>query len=101
MRRNIEVADDEVNDVGEGVEVAVSAGAVLDDFDDAVQSLGDGIGQIVLDEGQDVLEVRLEGADEGAQRGDAGAQRGGHPGAQELLCRPPCIGIPRTGRTGP
>ena len=59
MRRDIEVSDDEVDDVGERVEIAVSACAVLDDLDDAVQSLGDGVGQIVLDKGEDVLKMNV------------------------------------------
>ena len=86
VRRDIEVTDDEVDDVGECIQVAISAGAVLDDRDDAIESFGDGVGQIVLDEGEDVVEMRLQRADERAQRGNAASQGGGHPGAQELLC---------------
>lgn len=78
--------DDEIDDVGERIQVAVSAGGVLDDFDDAVESFADGVGQIVLDVGEDVVEIRLQPADERAQRGDAASQGGGHLGAQELLC---------------
>ncbi len=84
MRRDIKVSDDEVR---ECVQVSVFSGAVLDDLDDAFESFGDGVLQIVLAEGADVGERRLEGADERAQQGDAGAQSGGHLGAEELLNR--------------
>ena len=70
----------------------------FDDLDEPGQSLGDGVGQIVLDKGQDVLEVHLEGSDEGALRGDAGAQRASHPGAQEVLCRRPVSVSPEEGK---
>lgn len=86
VRRDIEVSDDEVDDVGEGFQGAVSAGAILDDLvDDAVESFGDGIGEIVFDEGEDVCAMGLGRTDEGAQRRDAAALGGGHPPAQELL----------------
>ena len=74
MRRNVEVADGQVDHVGEVVKVAISRRPVLDEFDDAVQALTHGIGQRAVDESQDVREVRPEGADERAQRGEATAQ---------------------------
>jgi len=85
VRRDIEVPDHEVDDVGEAIPIAVSAGAVFDNLDDAIESFGDGVDQIVLDKGEDVVEVRLQRADDPAHRGDAASQGGGHPRAQELL----------------
>ena len=86
VRRDIEVTDNEADDPGEGIQIAASAGAVLDDLDDAIESFADGVGQFVLDKGEDAVEMRLQRADERAQRRDAASQGGGHPGAQELLC---------------
>ena len=67
MRRNIEVADGEENHVAEVVEVAVSGGAVFNDFDDTVKTLTNGIGQVSVGKGNDVIEVISHGADELAQ----------------------------------
>ena len=86
VRKHIEVTDHEVDDVGECVQVAVSAGAVFADLEYAIKSFGDGVDRIVLDKGEDVVDMRLQRADERTQRGDAASQGGGHPGAQELLC---------------
>ena len=41
--------------------MAISGRPILDDFDDPVQALTDGIGQGSVDEGQDVDEVRIKG----------------------------------------
>ena len=60
--------------------MAISGRPILDDFDDPVQALTDGIGQGSVDEGQDVDEVSTQCADERAQCGNATAQGSGHPG---------------------
>ena len=57
--------DRQVDHVGEVVEVAISRRPVLDDLDHPIQALTDGIGQGSVDEGQDVHEVRPQGADKG------------------------------------
>ena len=67
MRRDIEVADGEEDHIGEVVEVAVSGGAVFNDFNDTVKALTDGIGQVPVGEGDDVIEVISHRADELAQ----------------------------------
>ncbi len=67
--RDTEVPDHKIDHVGEGIQIAVSAGAIFDDLDDAIESFGNGVGQIVLDKGEDVVEVRLQRADERAQPG--------------------------------
>ena len=88
VRRDIEVTDEEADDIGGGVEGAVSAGAILVDLDDAIEFCGDGSGLMVLHKSEDVVEMPLQGAGEGAHRGDVASQGGGHPDAQELLCGP-------------
>ena len=44
--RDIQVSDGKEDHVGKGVESAESTGAVLDDFDDTVEALGNGVGQV-------------------------------------------------------
>ena len=67
MRRNIEVANGQVNHVGETVQVAISGGTVFDDFDNTIKTFTDGIGQVSVGEGDDVIEVIPQRADELAQ----------------------------------
>ena len=74
--------------------MAISGRPILDDFDDPVQALTDGIGQGSVDEGQDVDEVSTQCADERAQCGNATAQGSGHPGPEKLLCRGPIAVCP-------
>ena len=87
MRRNIEVADSQVDHVGEAVQIAISGSPVFKDFDNTVKPLTDGIGEVPVGEGDDVIEVISQRADELAQRGDTATQCGGHPAFEELLCR--------------
>ena len=67
MCRNIEVADGQVDHVGEVVQVAISGSPILDDFDNSVEAFTDGICQVPVGEGNDVIEVISHGADELAQ----------------------------------
>ncbi len=57
MRRYIEAADSQVNHVGEAFEVAITGSAIFDDFDNTVNALTDGIGQISVDKGNDIVVV--------------------------------------------
>ena len=73
MSRNIVVANGQVDHVGEVVEVAISRSPVIDDFDNSVKALTDGIGQFSVDEGNVIIEVI--------------SQCGGHPAFEDLLRR--------------
>ena len=86
MRRNIEVTNGQIDHVGEVIQVAISGRPILDDFDNTIQALTDRIGQVSVNEGQDVREVSAQCADELTQRGDPAPQGGGHPACEEL-CR--------------
>ena len=86
VRRDIEVGGDEKDDVGESIEIAPTAGAVLGDLQNSSESFGDGVGQIMVVEGRDVVEVCLQRAGEPVHRRDADSERGDHPATQELLC---------------
>ena len=57
MRRNIEVANGQVDHVSEAIQVAISRSLVFNDFDDTVKALTDGIGQVPVGEGDDVIKV--------------------------------------------
>ena len=65
MRRNIEVAHGQVDHVGEVVQVTISGSAILDDFDNTVEAFTDGIGQVSIGKGDDVIEVNSQCADKG------------------------------------
>lgn len=67
MRRNIEVANGQEDHVGEVIQVAISGGPVFNDFDNTVKALTDGIGQVPVGEGDDVIEVISYRTDELAQ----------------------------------
>ena len=94
LRRDIEVADGQVDHVGEALEVAITGRSILDDFDNTVEAFADGVGEVSVDEGQDVIEVIAQGCDELAQRRDTAAQCGGDPASEELLRRAPVGVIP-------
>ena len=51
MCRDIEVADDQVNEIGEACEITKTTGAVLNDLDDAVEAFADRVGEWAFDEG--------------------------------------------------
>jgi hypothetical protein len=67
MRRNIEVTNGHEDHVGEVAEVTISGGPVFNDFDNTVKALTDGIGQVPVGEGDDVIEVISYRTDELAQ----------------------------------
>jgi len=76
MRRNVPVANSQVDHVGEAVQIAISGSPVFNDFDNTVKALTDGVGQVPVGEGDDVIEVISQCTDELAQRGDTTTQRG-------------------------
>jgi len=73
LRRDIEVADGQVDHVGEALEVAITGSSILDDFDNTVEAFADGVGEVSVDEGEDVIEVIAQGSDKLAQRRDTAA----------------------------
>lgn len=85
MLRNIQIADDEIDHVGEVVQTAEAGGAVLGDLDDAVDAFSDRVGQGAFDEGNDIVIVVPQGADEGSKRWQAASEGGGHPALEEGL----------------
>jgi len=46
LRRDIEVADGQVDHVGEALEVAITGSSILDDFDNTVEAFADGVGEV-------------------------------------------------------
>jgi hypothetical protein len=64
MRRNIEITNGQVNHVGEVVQTAISGRSVFDDFDNPVKALPDGVGQIPVDESENIIEVVSQCIDE-------------------------------------
>ncbi len=79
MRRNIEIANGQVDHVSKALQVAISGSPVFDNFDNTVKALANGIGQVSVDKGKDVLEVISQCADKLAQRGNAAWQGTGYP----------------------
>ena len=59
MRRNIEIANGQVDHVSKALQVAISGSPVFNDFDNTVKALTDGIGQVPVGEGDDVIEVQV------------------------------------------
>ncbi len=94
MRRNIEIANGQVDHVSKALQVAISGSPVFDNFDNTVKALANGIGQVSVDKGKDVLEVISQCADKLAQRGNAASQGTGYPMFEELLCRGTIAVIP-------
>jgi len=94
LRRNIEVTNRQVNHIGKVVQTAISGGSVFDDFDDPVKALPDGVGQIPVDIGENILEVVSQGSDKLTQRGNAASQGSGRPSFEELLRRAAVAVIP-------
>jgi len=94
MRRNIEIANGQVDHVSKALQVAISRSPVFDDFDNTVKAFTNGIGQVSVDKGKDVLEVISQCANKLAQRGNAASQGTGYPAFEELLCRGTIAVIP-------
>ena len=64
VRGDSERTDQAVDDVGEYIQVAVSAETILDALDDATKSCGDGVGHTVLYNSEDVVEMHHQRANE-------------------------------------
>lgn len=88
------VADSQVDQVGETIQVAVPRGSIFNNFDNTVKALTDSIGQISVNEGKDILEVISQRSDKLTQRGNTAAQGSGYPAFEELLCRGTIAVIP-------
>ena len=88
LRRDIEVSDAQVDEVGKGVQRFKSTGAVFEHAHDAVEAFGGGVGQVRTDEGGDAGGVLSHGADEPAQGFQAALQGCGRPLLEEALGRP-------------
>ena len=67
MRRNIEVANSQVDHVGKAVQIAITGSPVFNDFDNTVKTFTDGIRQISIREGDDIIKVIFQRADKLAQ----------------------------------
>ncbi len=68
MPRQIEVSNGQVDHVGKRIEMTEATGPILNDLDDAIEALGNGVGYAGADEGQHRIMVAPEGMDELAQR---------------------------------
>ena len=62
LRRDIDVSNDEVDEVNEGLDTPESAGPIFQHADDPVESFSDGVGEPTgLHEGDDVVDVGSNG----------------------------------------
>ena len=84
MRRDIQVAHGQENEVGKALKVAKARRPVFDDLDDPVQAFCYRIGQVAVDERGDVLEVFAHRVGKGFERGDTAAQNRGDPAFDEF-----------------
>ena len=57
LRRDVEVADGEIDHVGKGLQMSKPAGPVLDDLDNSVDTFCDGVGHSGFNEGEDTCLV--------------------------------------------
>lgn len=94
LLRQIDVADSQVDHVGEGVEVPETAGAVLDDSDDAIDTFSDGIGCPGIDEGHHGLLMFSQGMDKLAHGRQSAEQSAFGPALQKALGGPGCLEVP-------
>ena len=94
LRRDVEVSDTQIDQVGEGLQTSESTGAILDHADETIEAFGHGIGQARVAEGQDALGVFAHGAHELAQRLQAALEGGGRPALEEALGGPPSVVFP-------
>ncbi len=83
LRRNIDVSDSQENHVSKGVEIPESTGAVLNDFNDAIEPLGYCIGESRTDKGQDLGKVSTDCADELLQRFQSATESSCSPTLEE------------------
>ena len=96
MRRNIHIPSGQVNHVREWVQCSKSAGSVLDNLDDSVESLGNGICQARVDECQDSIVVPLYGPHKLFHWRQAASSYSCHPALDKSFCSPSCIVVPET-----
>lgn len=68
MRRDIYIPDCEEDHIGEWLQSPKSTGSVLDDLDDPIETFGYGVGQMRVDEGDDVCTVLSKGGYEFSHR---------------------------------
>ena len=68
MRRDIYIPDCEEDHIGECLQSPKSAGSVLGDLDDPIEAFGDGVGQMGVDEGDDVCTVLSKGTGQFSHR---------------------------------
>ena len=64
LRRDIYITDCQEDHIGEGIQSTKSTGSVFDDFDDPIESFGDGVGQMNVNERDNFCAVFSEGIDE-------------------------------------
>ena len=94
MRRNIYITDGEENHIGEGLQGSKSAGPVFHDFDDSIESLGYGIGQMRFDEGDDLGAVVSEGIDQVSHGFETSSEGCGGPALEKSFSGPLGLELP-------
>ena len=100
LRRDIHVPDGQENHVRERLEVTESAGAIFDNLDDSVESLGHRVCQPCFDERDDVSLMATQRERELFHGLQPASQRGGNPSMEKRVCCPiGCRNIPRRLRT--
>lgn len=86
--RDIYVSDGKEYHISEGIEIAETAGPILDDFDDAVEPFGDGVGEPRTDEREHAVVVSSQGVDELAQGLQSASKGRCHPLPDKAMGRP-------------
>ena len=86
--RDIYISDSKKDHVGKCVECAESAGPILNDFDDAIEPFGHGVGEPGSDEGQNAIEVSSDGVDELTHRFQSASEGGCQPLPDEAFSSP-------------
>ena len=92
--RDIQISDSEEYHVGECVECVESAGPILDNLNDAVEALGDGIGESRSDEGEYAIVVLSQGVDELAHGFQPASKGRCHPVFNEAFGSPRSLVLP-------
>ena len=69
MRRDIEVASRQEDQVSKGLQAAESRGPVLHDLEQAVDALAHGVGEWAFNERDDVVKVITQGGHKPLERG--------------------------------
>lgn len=83
VRRDIDIANGQENHVSKGVKIPESTGAILDYFNDSVETLSYCIGESRTDKGKDFGKVTTEGVDELLQGIQTAPERSGGPALEE------------------